>query len=81
MGKLSKLQKLTAQLYGGGDYAHHETTEETQDVGDGLYTFLQRELDPAEGCKSAAVAIHRINSAIYDLNLIKAAIIQRETKR
>lgn len=71
---LNEWQKLVAQVYGGGDYAHHETLEETQDIGDGLYTFLQRDLDASEDCTEIKYAIRRVRGAIADLQVIEAAL-------
>lgn len=67
MSNLNEWQIAVARVYGGGDYAHHKTLEETQEVGDGLYTFIQRELSAEEDCENAGRALLRLDTAIADL--------------
>lgn len=63
MSALSPWQKLIAQHYGGGDYAHTESLEECRDVGDTLFTFLMIETDPKEDCDDWLEALRRIGEA------------------
>ncbi|MCR9222868.1 MAG: hypothetical protein NXH70_02265 [Hyphomonas sp.] len=77
---LTKWQKLAAQVYAGGDYAENETLEDTQCAGDGLYTFIQREIDPAEDCNSVDVALERIHTAIAELEVVKAALYAQRVR-
>lgn len=60
---LSPWQKLVAEHYGGGDYAHVETIDECHDVGDTLFTFLMVELDPKEDCDDWIEALRRVDQA------------------
>lgn len=81
MTKLTDWQKLVAQVYGDGDYAENETLEDTQNVGDGLYTFIQRELDPAEDCTEIKYAIRRVRGAIADLQVVETALIAKAMRK
>jgi hypothetical protein len=60
---LTPWQKIVAEHYGGGDYAHVETVDECRDVGDTLFTFLMIELDPKEDCDSWDEAVRRLAMA------------------
>ena len=60
-----------SRVYGGGDYFGQTDFE---DVGDTLYTALQRELSLAEGCDSETEARRRIAAMIADLELVLNAI-------
>jgi hypothetical protein len=67
---LSPWQRLVADNYGGGDYAHVQTLDECRDVGDTLFTFLMIELDPKEDCDSLEEAQRRVGVAEDQLNEI-----------
>jgi hypothetical protein len=67
---LSPWQRLVADNYGGGDYAHVQTLDECRDVGDTLFTFLMIALDPKEDCDSLEEAQRRVGVAEDQLNEI-----------
>lgn len=60
-------QRLIADNYGGGDYAHVQSLAECRDVGDTLFTFLMIETDPKEGCDDWPAALGRLNTARRDI--------------
>jgi hypothetical protein len=63
MVDLSPWQRLVAETYGDGDYAHVATLAECRDVGDTLFTFLMIELDPKEDCGDWIEAVRRVEQA------------------
>ena len=65
---LTEWQRVVAEQYGGGDYAHVQKLDECRDVGDTLFTFLMLELDPKEGCDSWPEAMRRIVTARDELD-------------
>lgn len=80
-GELSPWQKLVAQHYGGGDYAHLQNIEECQDVGDTLFTFLMIELDPGEGCDDMHEARRRLVSARDDVEAVLDKVVEADEAR
>lgn len=75
-GKLNPIQTAAKNVYGGGDYAHHETMADAQDAlnGDGLYTFIMRELADDGGPMTTETAIQRMESAQADIQTVIDAI-------
>lgn len=71
---LTPIQKLAARVYGGGDYAHLSTLADCEDCGDTLFTALQRELDPGEGCADLQEARRRVRDMIRDLQAVSDAL-------
>lgn len=67
MSELTPWQRIVAETYGGGDYAHVRTLDECRDVGDILFTFLMIELDPKEDCDSQLEAACRVEVAMNQL--------------
>lgn len=63
MTEFSPWQKLIAENYGGGDYAHVEKLDGCRDVGDTLFAFLMIETDPKEGCTDWIEAGRRVAAA------------------
>lgn len=61
---MNPYQRLVADNYECGDYAHHEDPAEAEDAGDTLYLFLIRELEDPE---SPDVALRRITTARLQL--------------
>ena len=66
MTQLNRFQRLVADNYGGGDYAHFVVPEEAEDAGDTLLTFLMREL--SDDCQDDPnEALRRLTAARLDL--------------
>jgi hypothetical protein len=86
MTQLTAWQRLVAENYGGGDYAHVQSVDECRDVGDTLFTFLMVELDPKEDCDDWPEALRRIGEAqrqieeIYNLVLMHAPYLTARGK-
>jgi hypothetical protein len=68
-------QRLVAENYGGGDYAHVHELDECRDVGDTLFTFLMVELDPKEDCNSWEEAIRRVGTAKWQLEDLQNRLV------
>ena len=76
-GKLNPFQRVVANKYACGDFSYCETLSDTQDVGDGLFSFLMRELndDDDDGePMDASTANQRLQSAIDDLSAAANAV-------
>lgn len=67
-------QRLVADTYGGGDYAHLTTLDECCNVGDTLFTFLMIELAYKEGCTGWDEATSRLGNAIEQLQKSKSSL-------
>lgn len=59
-------QKAVLRIYEEGEYADMTTMDEVEQAGDGLFTFIMREL--GEDCDSQAEAERRIEVAINQLD-------------
>lgn len=73
-GKLNQFQRVVADKYACGDFAFCETLSDTQDVGDGLFSFLMRELNDDGEPMDASTANQRLQSAIDDLSAAANAV-------
>lgn len=76
LGRLNKIQKLAARAYGDGDFSHVKTTEESQDVGDGLFSFIMRELADDGGPMDGETALNRMHGARRDIDSVISALEQ-----
>lgn len=74
---LNPHQRIVAKVYGMGDYSHLKRYEECSDVGDGLFTFIIRELSDCTGKGGRDTAIQRMYSAIADIEVVLAALEKR----
>lgn len=71
---LTPWQRIVADNYAGGDFAHVQTLDECRDVGDTLFTFLMIELDPNEDCDSFDEAIRRVDVARRQIDELDEAL-------
>lgn len=67
-------QRLCADRYADGDFAHVENLPEAREVGDTLFTFLMIELASSEDCDSREEALRRLEQAIANIEEIAAVI-------
>jgi len=63
-------QKAVLKIYEEGEYAEMTTMDEVEQAGDGLFTFIMRELGDENDCDSQAEANRRIEVAISQLEEI-----------
>jgi hypothetical protein len=61
---VNPFQRRAADTYAGGDYAHIETADEADDMGDTLFLFVIHELEDVD---SEQLFESRIRTAIRDL--------------
>lgn len=71
---LNSFQQICAKNYGGGDFAHVESSTETHEMGDMLFAFLMIELSAAEGCDGSEEAVRRLEMAVSDVQGVIDAI-------
>lgn len=76
---LNPFQRACTTVYAGGDFAHVETIEQAQTMGDTLFTFLMIELATSEDCDSRDEAIRRLEAAISDVEQVIEAVRQTDT--
>ncbi|MBU2753075.1 hypothetical protein HER14_19620 [Acidithiobacillus thiooxidans] len=63
-------QKAVLRIYEEGEYSNMTTMDEVEQAGDGLFTFIMRELGDENDCDSQAEAERRIEVAISQLDEI-----------
>ena len=68
---LSPWQIIARDSYADGEFAHVESIEDAKKVGDTLFEFLMIELAPSEDCDSKQEALHRIETAIRQLETVR----------
>jgi hypothetical protein len=68
MTMVNAYQKAVLSIYEEGEYAEMTTMDEVEQAGDGLLTFIMREL--GDDCDSQAEAERRIEVAISQLDEI-----------
>lgn len=71
---LNPFQRLVADNYGGGDYAHVQTLDECRTQGDTLFIFLMIELDAKEGTDTRDEALRRVTNARLQLQELERLI-------
>lgn len=71
---LSPWQLIARDSYADGEFAHVESIEDANKVGDTLFQFLMIELAPSEDCDSKQEALHRIEVAIRQLQTVRDEI-------
>lgn len=72
---LNEFQRTAAKCYGDGDFAHCADLAEAQEVGDGLFSFIMRELaNDGSAPMDAETARGRMRSAIRDIEHVLQAI-------
>lgn len=69
---LNKAQIILREIYDNGEFKNIKSVEETKDCGDGLFTFLMYELADSEDCYNLVTAINRVETAIAQLQTVKA---------
>ena len=74
---LSPWQRIVADNFGGGDFAYISSVDEAEHVGDTLFLFLMRELDPGEECDSWDEALRRTEVAMRQLDEIVTLMNRR----
>lgn len=78
MTDFNPYQRVVADTYGGGDYAHLTKLSECRDVGDTLFTFLMIELSTKEGTDSPDEALRRMTTARLQLQDVERALFARK---
>lgn len=71
---LNPFQRVCADVYGDGDFAHVQDLEQAREAGDTLFAFLMIELASSEGCDGGEEALRRLDMAIADIQLVAGAI-------
>lgn len=80
---LNRFQAAAAKSYALGDYAYLIDPDHTVDLavaiaanqfGDTLFNFLMIELSADEDCEDLDTAKRRVDSAIADLQAVRAAL-------
>lgn len=71
---LDPIQRFVAQNYAYGEFAHIETPDEVDTIGDGLFGFLITELSVAEGCDSKEETLRRLDNIRDQLAHLRKAI-------
>lgn len=69
--QLTALQKLVANHYQGGEFGYIETQNDSQDVGDGLFTFC---INEASDANDKAEFVHMLNQAIEQLRSLASEL-------
>lgn len=65
---LNEFQKIVAQHYGCGDFAHVSSMDDVRECGDTLFHFIMVELSGDEGCENIEHAIRRMEMARKDVS-------------
>lgn len=68
MRGLNRYQQMIVDGYAGGEFAQVSSLAESEQVGDGLFSFLIRELADSEDCDSLESAIQRLSVVIEEVN-------------
>jgi hypothetical protein len=68
MCSLNRYQQIVVDGYADGEFAQVSTLAESEQVGDGLFSFLLRELSDSEDCDSMESAIQRLEVVIKEAN-------------
>lgn len=71
---LNPFQRLCADRYADGDFAHIENLAQAREAGDTLFTFLMIELASSEDCDSQAEALRRLDQAIANIEDVASAV-------
>ena len=71
---LNPFQRVCADTYAGGDFAHVQHVDEAKQVGDTLFAFIMIELASSEDCGNAEEAVGRLDRAIADIQGVAAAV-------
>jgi hypothetical protein len=68
MSGLNRYQRIVAEGYENGEFAHISSVEEAERVGDTLFGFLMAELSDSEDCDSRESAIGRLEVVAEEIN-------------
>ncbi len=68
MRSLNRYQQIVVDGYADGEFAQVSTLAESEQVGDGLFSFLLRELSNSEDCDSTEAAIQRLEVVIKEVD-------------
>lgn len=71
---LNRAQRIVADTYEGGEFAHVQSIDDARDVGDGLFLFLMVELSDDEDCLDQDEAIRRVAVATEQLLDVSMAL-------
>lgn len=69
--EFSSIQRVILDTYENGEFAHFKTMAELKACGDSLIRFLVNECSTAEDCNDHDTAIHRLNSVISQVKVIR----------
>lgn len=75
---MNKFQKLLVKHYENGEFKHVETQAGADNVGDGLFSFLFRELSDKEHCDCWEDALGRLHTTKSQLDSLACAMRQAE---
>ncbi|HEX7855003.1 MAG TPA: hypothetical protein VF503_15040 [Sphingobium sp.] len=78
---LNPIQRICADTYAEGDFAHVETLDDAREAGDTLFTFLMIELSSPEGCDSDEEAARRLEMAIDQIRGVADAVERSASAR
>ncbi|WP_313806622.1 hypothetical protein [Sphingobium sp.] len=76
---LNQFQRICAQTYDGGDFAHVEDLDEAGACGDTLFAFLMIELSSSEDCDSRDEAVRRLEVAVDNVEAVIAVLKSSES--
>lgn len=67
-------QRVCADAYSDGDFAHVANIGQVRAISDTLFTFLMIELGAAEDCDTCDEAVRRLEMAIENIQDVVTAI-------
>jgi len=83
MTDLTPAQIVCKDTYSVGHFSHVATDEMAQDedLGDGLFTFLMRELGKEGECEDMEEAVQRMDNVVNDVTEVRQALIRTYLSR
>jgi len=78
---MNKFQTLAKNTYAGGQFNYLSTDAQTDRLGDSLFAFIMRELSEAGGCNDHQEAVHRMENARNEIDMLLTELKARPTDR
>ena len=77
---LNRAQIICKASYCAGEFDSHEiaSTEDAQEIGDGLFSFLMRELADSEDCSGLDEACNRMRRIVAEVQDVYSALTEAE---
>jgi len=75
---LDKYQRIVAGAYEDGLFRQTQSVQSAEDLGDGLFTFLLRELSENEGVDSLREALSRLDTILAEVLVVQQAFERME---